>query len=205
MKDMVDSQIIRRGIKDPLVIKAMLEVDRSLFVPQAEKAYAFQDSPLPIGCGQTISQPYIVAYMTEQLNLNDTMKVLEIGTGSGYQTAILSVIASEIYSIETIDELAVRAETTLRINGFSNIHIKNGDGYSGWQEKAPFDRIIATAAAVSIPEPLIDQLNDPGLMIIPIGPLYGPQYLTLITKNNRKIYAERILAVRFVPFVSDHF
>ena len=205
MRDMVNSQIIRRGIRDPLVLKAMSEVDRSLFVRDSEKSYSFDDSPLPIGFGQTISQPYIVAYMTEQLNLHEEMTVLEIGTGSGYQSAILSKIVSQVYSIERIEELAQRAQSTLNISGFNNVTIKIGDGYTGWKEKAPFNAIIATAAAPVVPEPLIDQLRDPGSMIIPIGSEYEIQYLVKIIKKEKKISMKRLIPVRFVPFVSQSF
>ncbi|MBI9099077.1 MAG: protein-L-isoaspartate(D-aspartate) O-methyltransferase [Spirochaetaceae bacterium] len=205
MRDMVNSQIIRRGIRDPLVLKAMSEVDRSLFVRDSEKSYSFDDSPLPIGYGQTISQPYIVAYMTEQLNLHKEMTVLEIGTGSGYQSAILSKIVSQVYSIERIEELAHRAQSTLNISGFNNVTIKIGDGYTGWKEKAPFNAIIATAAAPVVPEPLINQLRDPGSMIIPIGSEYGIQYLVKIIKEKKKISEKRLIPVRFVPFVSQSF
>jgi len=205
MRDMVDNQIISRGIRDPLVLQAMRDVNRSLFVPESEREYSFEDSPLPIGYGQTISQPYIVAYMTEMLKLESNFRVLEIGTGSGYQSAILSRIVSQVYSIERISELAIKAQTLLKINNFDNIHVREADGSKGWEEKAPFDAIIATAAAPIIPKPLIDQLKDPGRMIIPIGPDSGIQYLYSITKENKKLFQKRLIAVRFVPFLSENF
>jgi protein-L-isoaspartate(D-aspartate) O-methyltransferase len=202
MKDMVDSQIIRRGIVDPMVINAMKTVDRSLFVRESDKIYAYKDSPLIIGHGQTISQPYIVGYMTELLNLKKEHHVLEIGTGSGYQTAILASIAQEVYSVETIDALYLKASAVLKDRGFNNIHLKNDDGYYGWSEKQPFDAIIVTAAAPKIPEPLILQLADPGRLVIPIGPVNETQYLTLIEKVKKTILQYTLIPVRFVPFIS---
>ena len=203
MKDMVDTQIINRGISTPAVIQAMRTVDRSLFVRDTEKDSSFDDTPLPIGFGQTISQPYIVAYMTEKLQLSKSNTVLEIGTGSGYQTAILASMAEMVYSVERIEELSNRAGTTLQMNNFLNTRVMTGDGYYGWKDKSTFDAIIVTAAAPSIPEPLINQLKDPGRLIIPVGPQYGTQYLTLIIKNESVVEKERLIPVRFVPFISN--
>jgi protein-L-isoaspartate(D-aspartate) O-methyltransferase len=203
MIDMVESQIIRRGIVDPMVINAMKTVDRSLFVRESDKSYAYEDSPLPIGHGQTISQPYIVAYMTELLKLKKEHRVLEIGTGSGYQSAILASIAQEVYSVETINALYLKAEGILKESGFNNIHLKNDDGYYGWREKQPFDAIIVTAAAPEIPEPLILQLADPGRLVIPVGPVNETQYLTLIEKVRKTVSQYTLIPVRFVPFISE--
>lgn len=201
--DMVDDQIVSRGITDDNVIKAMRAVKRELFVPKAEIPLAYKDYPLPIGHGQTISQPYIVAYMTEALSLQKSYKVLEIGTGSGYQSAILSTIVKEVYSVERINSLAVKAKENLKRAGYSNIYIKTGDGYDGWKEKAPFDSIIVTAASPVIPEPLISQLSDSGgRMIIPIGYVESYQELILLTKSGKETDIQRLLPVRFVPFIS---
>lgn len=205
MKEMIQWQIVRRGITDPLLISAMESVDRALFVPEYEKEEAYGDFPLPIGCGQTISQPYIVAYMVDQLQLKKDMKVLEIGTGSGYQTAILSRMGTRVFSIETINELALKASTTLRMHGFEDVSLKEGDGYEGWPEEAPFDGIIVSAAAPSIPAPLLEQLADKGRMIIPVGPMYGSQYLLLIVRKGDNLEESRLLGVRFVPFISQKF
>ncbi|MDA3810369.1 MAG: protein-L-isoaspartate(D-aspartate) O-methyltransferase [Spirochaetaceae bacterium] len=203
MDQMVETQIIRRGIRDLSVINAMRIVDRSHFVLESEKEYSFNDTPLPIGHGQTISQPYIVAYMTEQLKLDKNKRVLEIGTGSGYQTAILAEIVEQVYSIERIEELADQASICLNMEGYNNISIKNSDGYNGWKEYSPFDSIIVTAAATDIPSPLIEQLHDAGKMIIPIGPQYGLQYLILLEKSNQKIRKHKLIPVQFVPFLSN--
>lgn len=205
MHEMIQWQIIRRGITDPLLISAMESVDRAIFVPEHEKDEAYGDFPLPIGFGQTISQPYIVAYMVDQLHLKKDNKVLEIGTGSGYQTAVLYRMGTRVFSIETIEELALKASVTLRMNGFDDVSLKQGDGYEGWPEEAPFDGIIVSAAAPTIPSPLVDQLADYGKMIIPVGPAYGSQYLVLIEKKGGSISEHRLLGVRFVPFVSEKF
>lgn len=200
-KTMVESQIIARGITDKRVINAMLKVPRHIFVPEEYKDEAYNDYPLPIGYGQTISQPYIVALMTEALKLKENDKVLEIGTGSGYQTAILAEIVKYVYSIEIIKELAIRAKKTLDILGYKNIHIKIGNGYNGWPEKAPFDAIIVTCAPKSIPKPLIDQLKDGGRMVIPVGSRYGIQRLMRVKKINGRIHKETLTFVRFVPMI----
>lgn len=203
---MIEDQIIRRGIRDSLVIESMKAVDRALFVRDNDKSEAYEDYPLPIGFGQTISQPYIVAYMLEQLKLQPFMKVLEIGTGSGYQTALLSQIVSEVVTIERIPQLAIQARNTLKINGFGNITIIEGDGYTGWPDSAPFDGIIVSAAAPEVPACYLDQLSDMGRLIIPLGNQYGTQYLTLFIKDERnRIEKKNLLAVRFVPFLSENF
>ncbi len=202
---MVDSQLVSRGIKNPQVLQAMRDINRSLFVPEPEKAFSFDDTPLSIGWGQTISQPYIVAYMTEKLQLKSTHRVLEIGTGSGYQAAVLSELVSQVFSIEKIPELASKARINLNANNFENITIKEDDGYSGWEKHAPFDAIIVTAAAPFVPEPLMNQLNEGGRMIIPLGPERGTQYLVQICRNNKTYIRQRLIPVRFVPFLSRNF
>jgi len=196
-KLMVQVQIRARGVHDKQVLQAMEKVPRHLFVPEDLRDQAYEDGPLPIGYGQTISQPYVVAYMTEQLELDGDEKVLEIGTGSGYQAAILAEIAREVYTIEIIPELGKRAEKTLQELGYKNVHVRIGDGYLGWPEEAPFDAIIVTAAPEKIPQPLIDQLKVGGRMIIPVGEEY--QELVLIKKTPKGIQKERKIPVRFVP------
>jgi len=203
MNNMIESQIIRRGITDSTVINAMKSVDRSIFVRDTEKEYSYDDSPLPIGYGQTISQPYIVAYMTEILQIKNDHKILEIGTGSGYQTAILATIASEVFTIEAIEELSLKASITLKTAGFHNICTKCSDGYNGWIENAPYDSIIVTAAAPKIPNPLIEQLKDPGRMIIPVGKQYSTQHMILVNKSKGIITEKKLIPVRFVPFISQ--
>lgn len=196
--DMVETQIYQRGVRDELVLKAMHKVPRHEYVPPNLHDYAYQDHPLPIGENQTISQPYIVAFMTECLGLKGGEKVLEIGTGSGYQAAVLGEIAGEVYTIEIIESLANRAKEILEKMDYKNIYVKWGDGYQGWPEKAPFDGIIVTAAPDHIPRPLIDQLKPGGRMIIPVGDYY--QELILIAKSNEGEISQRsVLPVRFVP------
>lgn len=199
---MVDNQIIARGIKDARVISAMKKVERHLFVPESARSYAYRDGPLSIGEGQTISQPYIVAFMTEYLEPEPSMKVLEIGTGSGYQAAILAEIVDEVYTIEIIETLGKRAKELLAGLGYDNVHVKIGDGYKGWAEHAPYDAIIVTCAPNDIPEPLKDQLAEGGRMIIPVGGS-GIQYLILNIKKNGKIRQQSVLPVRFVPMVNE--
>lgn len=181
-RKMVETQIISRGIKDERVIEAMLKVERHLFVPRQLRSLAYRDSPLPIEENQTISQPYIVALMTEVLNLKPDDKVLEIGTGSGYQAAILAEIAKEVYTIEILPKLAKNAERLLKELGYENIKVKCGDGYLGWPEFSPFDCIIVTCAPDHIPQPLIDQLTEDGRMVIPVGERFSQQ-LVLIEKK----------------------
>lgn len=199
-KRMVEQQLIPRGIKDSRVIEAFLKVERHRFMPEGLRGSAYADFPVPIGEGQTISQPYIVALMTEFLDLSVDQRVLEIGTGSGYQTAILSELSSQVYSIERFASLANRSEDLLSEMGYSNIKIKVGDGTLGWPEEAPFSRIIITAAAPEIPYPLSEQLSEDGKMVLPQGAAYS-QVLTLITKRKGKINAESICGCVFVPLV----
>lgn len=198
---MVKAQIESRGVKDSMVLKAMRKVPRHLFVPKSYQEEAYADEPLPIGEGQTISQPYIVALMTELLGLKGGEKVLEIGTGSGYQAAILAEIANEVYSIEIICPLAERAESTLKELGYKNVTVKCGDGYQGWKEHSPFDGIIVTAAPDHIPQPLVDQLKIGGRLVIPVGELF--QELILVTKTEKGIKKENVIPVRFVPMTGE--
>ena len=196
LKELTSGQ---RPITDPSVLSAMKQVPRHEFVPDSERADAYDNQPLPIGYGQTISQPYIVAFMTEQLKLESDEKVLEIGTGSGYQAAVLSILVKEVYSMEIIEPLARTAAETLDRLGYDNIFVKAGDGYKGWPEKAPFDAIIVTCAPTEIPEPLVEQLKEGGRMIIPVGPQRDHQELYLMEKKNGEISEKAILPVRFVP------
>jgi protein-L-isoaspartate(D-aspartate) O-methyltransferase len=195
--DMVSSQIIARGVADARVLEAMRKVPRERFVRPEDLGMAFYDGPLSIGCGQTISQPYIVAYMTEVLGLREGDRVLEIGTGSGYQTAVLAEIAAEIYTIEIVTELAERARKLLAELGYANIHFRAGDGSEGWKENAPFDAIMVTAAPDRAPERLTEQLADGGRMIVPVGRF--EQYLELITRRGKKLEKKGLIGVRFVP------
>lgn len=184
------------------VLASIRKVEREKFIPLAERANAYQNRPLPIGYSQTISQPYIVALMTDFLDTEPDHKILEIGTGSGYQAAVLANLVSEVYSVEVIPELAKKAEETLSSLGISNVQIATGDGYKGWPEFAPYDGIIVTAAATEIPQPLIDQLKPKGRMVIPVGEQWGGQMLTLVVRNeNGSIDIRNILEVSFVPFV----
>ena len=198
---MVESQIKARGVKDPRVLSAMLKVERHLFVPENLGSSAYSDQPLPIGEGQTISQPYIVALMTELLDLNGEEKVLEIGTGSGYQAAILAELAKEVYTIEIVEELASTARERLLKLGYRNITVKAGDGYLGWPEVAPFDAIIVTAAPDHIPAPLLDQLKEGGRMVIPVG-MYT-QELKKILKRAGKFETTNVIPVLFVPMTGE--
>ncbi|MBU8892892.1 MAG: protein-L-isoaspartate(D-aspartate) O-methyltransferase [Bacteroidales bacterium] len=199
---MVRNQIVSRGIKDQKVIQAMLNVKRHLFVPQNYERMAYEDRPLSIGEGQTISQPYIVALMTETLDLKKDMKVLEIGTGSGYQAAILAEIVNKVYTIEIIESLGVKARQLLESLNYDNINFRIGDGYKGWKEHAPFDAIIVTCAPTDIPKPLENQLKEGGKMIIPIGGSIT-QDLALFEKKNGKLIKKVVAPVRFVPMVRD--
>jgi protein-L-isoaspartate(D-aspartate) O-methyltransferase len=195
-KQMIEQQIIHRGIRDERVIEAMLKVPRHEFVPPELSASAYEDNPLPIGAEQTISQPFIVAFMTAALKLKKTDRVLEIGTGSGYQTAVLAEIAGHVYTVEIIEELAVKAAQRLRRLGCENITAKTGDGSLGWPEHAPYNAIIVTAAAAEIPGPLLDQLAEHGRMVMPVGDV--SQELVLAEKNGNKISRKNLLSVRFV-------
>ncbi len=198
-RNMVEYQIKARGIKDKRVLAAMLKVPRHLFVPEEMRDMAYRDEPLPIGYGQTISQPYIVAYMTEVLKLRPEDKVLEIGTGSGYQTAILAELVREVYTIEIIPELSQRAEETLKNLGYTNIEFLIGDGYKGWPEKAPFDAILVSAAPAEVPPALVDQLQVDGRLILPVGT--DSQELVLIKKTKKGLERTRLIGVRFVPLI----
>jgi protein-L-isoaspartate(D-aspartate) O-methyltransferase len=197
---MVSQQIISRGVKDALTIKAIRKVPRHLFIPKEYQNEAYDDYPLPIGHGQTISQPYIVAYMTEVVNPRPDKKALEIGTGSGYQAAVLAEIVSKVYTIEIVPELARESAERLKEMGYRNIVCKYGDGYKGWPEYAPFDIIVVTAAPEDIPEPLIDQLADNGRLVIPVGPPSAVQELILVERKKGVTTQKRLTFVRFVPF-----
>jgi protein-L-isoaspartate(D-aspartate) O-methyltransferase len=201
-EQMVKWQIKNRGISDPKVLDAMRVVERHNFVPRQYRSRAYRDGPLSIGHGQTISQPYIVALMTEKLQLDKNDKVLEIGTGSGYQAAVLAEITPHVYSIEIIEELAIRARETLREQGYSNVHLKIGDGFKGWKKYAPFDGIIVTCSPSDVPKPLKNQLAENGRMVIPVGGPYV-QKLVVLEKKNGKIRKSNISSVRFVPMVDD--
>ena len=200
-EDMVSRQIQDRGITDPEVLKAMRKVLRHLFVPKKHRKYAYGDHPLPIGQGQTISQPYVVAYMTEALQLKPKNRILEIGTGSGYQAAVLAEMECQVYSMEIIESLGKNAEKILNRLGYGNIHIKIGDGYEGWPEKAPFDAVIVTCAPEKIPEPLVRQLKEGGRIIIPVGTSGHIQHLVLAIKKEGHLVSRSVMPVRFVPMV----
>jgi protein-L-isoaspartate(D-aspartate) O-methyltransferase len=195
---MVDEQLRARGIRDPRVLEAMSRVPRHLFVPEAQRDEAYNDHPLPIGHGQTISQPYIVAFMSEALRLEPAHRVLEIGTGSGYQAAVLAELAGEVYSVEIIGELATRAEGALREAGYRNVTVKTGNGYLGWPEHAPYDRIMVTAAPEQVPPALVTQLKIGGLMAIPVGES-GFQELRVLRRTESGLETLATLPVRFVP------
>ena len=201
---MVEQQLAStwRGISDPAVLSAMATVPRHEFVPAELRPYAYDDRPLPIGYAQTISQPYVVAFMTEKLQPTAADRILEIGTGSGYQAAILSVLVNEVYSIEIVEPLARRAESDLLRLGYRNVKLRHGDGYKGWPEAAPFDAIIVTCAPDHVPKPLIDQLRDGGRMIIPVGER-GSQMLFLLRKHGSALQREAVLPVRFVPMTGS--
>jgi protein-L-isoaspartate(D-aspartate) O-methyltransferase len=199
--EMVENQLISRGIQDSKLIQAMLKIPRHMFVPEDLRESAYGDNPVPIGMDQTISQPYIVALMTELLRLKGREKVLEVGTGSGYQTAILAEMGCEVYTIEILEPLLEKAKKTLESLGYHNIRYKTGDGYKGWEEFSPFDAIIVTAAPDHIPQPLIDQLKINGRMVIPVGDLY--QELLLIKKKEKGVDMKTITPVRFVPMTGE--
>ncbi len=198
--DMVQAQIESRGIKDARLLAAMRRVPRHLFVPEELRGHAYDDEPLPIGEEQTISQPYIVAYMTEALKLEGLERVLEIGTGSGYQTAVLAELAREVYTVELVAGLSERAQSLLARLGYDNIRFRVGDGTFGWAEFAPFDAVMVTAAAAAVPKKLRDQLGESGRMIIPVGS--GFQELVLIRREALGFGRTRLLPVRFVPLIS---
>ena len=196
---MTDSQIRARGVRDPLVLAAINKVPRHLFVPEGMRGSAYADEPLPIGQGQTISQPYIVAYMTEALGLKGGERVLEVGTGSGYQTAVLAEIVGEVWTVEIVESLSLKARSVLDSLGHANIRYRVGDGSLGWPEAAPFDAVMVTAAAVTIPESLEAQLGPGGRMIVPVGTHL--QELFLVRREEKGLTRQRLLAVRFVPLV----
>jgi protein-L-isoaspartate(D-aspartate) O-methyltransferase len=189
------------GVRDPRVLRAMRSVERHRYVPEQVRDRAYEDRPLPIGYGQTISQPFVVAFMTEALELDGTERVLEIGTGSGYQAAVLAELAREVYTIEIVPELAERARRDLEEAGYTNVTVRAGDGYRGWPESAPFDAIIVTAAPDHVPQPLLDQLAVGGRMILPVGD--WDQELVLITRSETGFERRRVLPVRFVPMTGE--
>jgi protein-L-isoaspartate(D-aspartate) O-methyltransferase len=199
---MVEQQLKARGIKDERVLTAMAKVPREEFIPVDVRADAYEDGPLPIGYDQTISQPYVVAFMTEQLRMGPSDRVLEIGSGSGYQAAILAELVADVYTIDIVEPLAQTAEATLQRLGYKNAHVKVGDGYKGWPEEAPFDAIIVTCAPEKVPKPLIDQLKDGGRMVIPVGERFAQQ-LYLFEKKNGQLKESATLPVRFVPMVRE--
>ena len=197
---MIEEQIKARGVTDARVLEALAAVPREQFVPADQVPHAYADSPLPIGGGQTISQPFIVAYMSEVLGVERGHRVLEIGTGSGYQAAILGELAREVYTIEIVPALARRAGQTLRELGYTNVHVKEGDGYAGWPDQAPFDRIMVTAAPEQIPQPLLDQLAPGGRLVAPVGAQYTTQWITIVEKTDKGLVERRTIPVQFVPF-----
>jgi protein-L-isoaspartate(D-aspartate) O-methyltransferase len=195
---MVKDQLEARGITDERVLKAMRSVPRHEFVAEKYRGEAYDDHPLPIGYDQTISQPYVVALMTEQLRPQPNHRVLEVGTGSGYQAAVLSGLVTEVYTIEIVEPLAKSAEATLQRLGCKNVHVKAGDGYKGWPEHAPFDAIIVTCAPDHVPQPLVDQLKEGGRMVIPVGPALA-QELYVLQKSNGQLRQSVLVDVKFVP------
>jgi protein-L-isoaspartate(D-aspartate) O-methyltransferase len=199
---MVQQQLMARGIHEERVLAAMAKVPREEFVPPSSRVESYEDGPLPIGQGQTISQPYIVAFMTEQLQPKRNDRVLEVGTGSGYQAAILAELVAEVYTIEIIEPLAKSAEAALQRLGYKNVHVKTGDGYKGWPEHAPFDSITVTCAPDHVPQPLVDQLKEGGRMIIPVG-AFGDQELYLLEKKDGELQRRAVLPVRFVPMTGE--
>jgi protein-L-isoaspartate(D-aspartate) O-methyltransferase len=198
---MVREQIEAQGVRDARVLAAMRKVPRHLFVPPEEQADAYDDSPLPIGYHQTISQPYVVAFMTEALELKPQDRALEIGTGSGYQAAVLAELVREVYTIEIIEPLAKEAEARLKRLGYSNVHLRIGDGYRGWPEAAPFDAIIVTAAPDHVPQPLVEQLSQGGRLVLPLG--RWDQNLVRIRRTEKGVAQETLLPVRFVPMKGE--
>ncbi len=201
---MVRNQIVTRGIRNDAVIESMRTVQRHLFVPDNYTKEAYRDHPLPIGFGQTISQPYIVAYMTEITDVDSTSKVLEIGTGSGYQAAVLAVIVDSVFTVEIIGELGRSAKDRLKSLNYTNVKARVSDGYYGWKEHAPFDAIVVTAAAEHIPPPLIEQLKEGGKLIIPVGHPFFVQNLILVEKDKGKVISRNMMPVRFVPLRGEH-
>jgi protein-L-isoaspartate(D-aspartate) O-methyltransferase len=200
-REMVEEQIKARGVKNPSVLAAMLQIPRHQFVPENVRAQAYADHPVPIGEGQTISQPYIVGLMSELLKLEQTHKVLEIGTGSGYQAAVLSLLAGDVYSIEIVESLSERARQLLRETGY-RVQVRTGDGYEGWPEEAPFDRIVLTAAPPEMPQALVEQLKPGGRLVAPVGPVGGVQELVVLDKDEQgQVRSMSVVGVSFVPMV----
>lgn len=202
-KAMVESQLVARDITDEKVIRAFNLVERDKFVPDEFKKNSYEDHPLPIGDNQTISQPYIVALIVQILKLEGNEKVLEVGTGSGYETAILCQIVKDVFTVECIDALSRNAQKILNETGYKNIHFKIGDGTQGWPQEAPFDRIIVSAASSKVPEPLLDQLNDPGRLVIPVGDRFN-QNLIVINKEDGRLQTSNICGCSFVPLVGKY-
>ena len=202
-EQMVETQLKSRDIHNDLVLEAMKKVPRHLFMPASVRQYAYIDSPVPIGQGQTISQPYIVGLMTQTVDPKPGDRALEVGTGSGYQAAVLGELVQEVYTIEIIPDLAERAEKALAELGYDNVEVRQGDGYQGWPEKAPFDIILITAAPEEIPQPLIDQLAEGGRLVVPVGPQGEVQTLTLVTKEKGEVKRAYITDVRFVPMTGE--
>jgi len=200
---MVKHQIMDQGITHSATLDAMRTVPRHLFVPEDLRPHAYRDMPLPIGHEQTISQPYMVAYMTQSIEPKKGMKVLEIGTGSGYQAAVLAEIVDSVFSVEIVEPLGKQAAALFKKLGYTNVEVRIGDGFAGWPEHGPFDGIVVTAAAEEIPPPLIDQLNENGLLIIPLGKPGSVQTLVMVKKEKGKLIRKNLLPVRFVPFVRE--
>lgn len=200
---MITEQIVRRGVTDPQILAAMQKVPREEFLPPDVKNMAYDDRAIPIGYGQTISQPYVVAFMTRALALKPGDRVLEVGTGSGYQTAVLAELVKNVYTIEILPVMGERAAATLQRLGYTNISTKIGDGYRGWPDAQPFDAVIVTCAADAIPQPLVDQLAEGGRMIIPVGPQGEPQNLVILKKTGGKLEQKKVLPVTFVPMTGE--
>ncbi len=200
---MVEEQIVARGIQNPILLEALRHVPRHEFVPQEMKEWAYADTPLPIGFGQTISQPFIVALMTEKAKVKTGDRVLEIGTGSGYQAAILSAMGCTVYTVEIIEKLAAWAEANLKRLGYENVTVKWGDGYFGWQDASPFDAIIVTCSVDHLPPPLLEQLKEGGTMVIPVGPPWSIQSLFVVEKTSQGVTVHDLGAVRFVPLTRE--
>ncbi len=202
-EQMVETQLKSRDIQSERVLEAMKKVPRHLFMPESVRQYAYIDSPVPIGQEQTISQPYIVGLMTQAVDPKPGDRALEVGTGSGYQAAVLGELVQEVYTIEIILDLAERAGKTLSELGYDNVEVRQGDGYQGWPEKAPFDIILVTAAPEIIPQPLIDQLAEGGRLVVPVGPQGEIQTLTLVTKEKGEVQRTHLTGVRFVPMTGE--
>lgn len=202
--EMVESQIRSRGINNKKILEAVAGVERHIFVPETLRKESYEDRPLPVGFGQTISQPYMVALMADCLKLKGDEKILEIGTGSGYQAAVISRLAKEVFTIEIVEELGQRAERILTQAGYDNIHVKLGDGFDGWEENSPYDGIIITCAVNRIPQPLVEQLREGARLVLPIGESLAVQRLKVLTKHGNQIEEEYILDCVFVPMTGKH-